>query len=96
MEAGVAIRSVASVLDNTSDNNGRFKVSFEFNGLRCDGYARNISKDYFQPFGNDFILNPDINAAEVVAWVDISTLFKKRSTGTKVTVSFIPPGKERL
>ena len=96
VEAGVAIRSVASVLDNTSDNNGRFKISFEFNGLRCDGYARNISKDYFQLLGNDFILNPDINASEVVAWVDISTLFKKRSTGNKVTVSFIPPGKERL
>ena len=84
------------MLDNTSDNNGRFKVSFEFNGLRCDGYARNISKDYFQPFGNDFILNPEINADEIVAWVDISTLFKKRATGNKVTVSFTPPGKERL
>ena len=96
VEAGIAIRSVVSVMDNTSNNNGRFKLSFEFNGLRCDGYARNIDKDYFKYSGNDYILNTDIDASEVVAWVDISTLFKKRSTGNKITVSFIPPKKERL
>ena len=98
VEAGIAIRSVAQVLDNVSDNNGRFKISFEFNGLKCDGYARNISKDYFTLSGNDYILYPpaDVDIESVIAWVDISSLFKKRSTGDKVTVSFIPPAKERL
>jgi hypothetical protein len=37
-----------------------------------------------------------VDLESVIAWVDISSLFKKRSTGNKVTVSFIPPGKERL
>ena len=98
VEAGIAIRSVAQVLDNISDNNSRFKISFDFNGLRCDGYARNVSKDHFKPSGNDFIFAPapDVNAEEVVSWVDISSLFKRRSTGNKVTVSFTPPGKDRL
>ena len=98
VEAGIAIRSVAQVLDNVSDNNGRFKVSFEFNGSKCDGYARNISKDYFTLSGNDYILHqPEgVDLESVIAWVDISSIFKKRSTGDKVTVSFIPPGKERL
>jgi hypothetical protein len=93
VEAGIAIRSVAQVLDNISNNNGRFNLIFTFNGLRCEGQARNVSKDYFISAGSDYALNiPEgSNAEDIVSWVDITSLFKKRSTGNKVSVSFTPP-----
>ena len=98
VEAGIAIRSVAQVLDNVSNNNGRFALTFLFNGSRYDGYARNISKDYFVPFGDDYALSvPEGTKVEdIVSWVDITPLFKKKCTGAKVQVQFTPPGKDRI
>ena len=98
VEAGIAIRSVAQTLDNISNNNGRFNVTFTFNGNKCTREVRNINKDYFTELGNNFVLNfPEgINGEEVVVWVDISELFKKRTSGAKITAEFTPPDQNKV
>lgn len=98
VEAGIAIRSVAQVLDNINNNNGQFEITFEFNGNKYSQFVRNISKDYFVSLGNDYVLNfPEgVSAEDVVAWVDITTLFNKKSREKQIKVSFTPPGKNKL
>ena len=50
----------------------------------------------FFPHLNNFVLNfPEgINGEEVVVWVDVTELFKKRTSGAKITAEFTPPEYE--
>jgi hypothetical protein len=92
VEAGIAIRSVASVLENVSNNNSTFQVTFEFNGYRITQPVRNIDKEYFTYSGQLLTLNiPEGQTAEdIVAWVDVSEIFKRRATSKEITASFTP------
>lgn len=98
VEAGIAIRSVAQVLDNINNNNGRFKVIFDFNGLKQESFVRNIDKNYFEYTGDicNLKIPEGVNAEDIVSWVDITSLFKKKASGNKITVSFTPPEKDKL
>lgn len=98
VEAGVAIRSVAQVLDNINNNNGRFKIVFDFNGLRQESFVRNIDKDYFEYVGDICKLKiPEGTDPEtIISWVDVTSLFKKKASDKKISVSFTPPEKDKM
>ena len=92
VEAGIAIRSVASISDKINNNNSTFQVTFEFNGYKLTSPVRNIDKNYFVYSGQTLLLNmPEGEKAEdVVAWVDVSDLFKRRVSEGQIKASFTP------
>lgn len=92
VEAGIAIRSVASISDKINNNNSTFQVTFEFNGYKLTSPVRNIDKSYFVYSGQTLLLNiPEgENAEDVVAWIDVSDLFKRRVSDGQIKASFTP------
>ena len=92
VEAGIAIRSVAQILNKVNNNDSTFQVTFEFNGYKLTSPIRNIDKDYFVYVGQNLNLNiPEgQDVSDVVAWADVSELFKKRVSGQQIKASFTP------
>ena len=90
VELGIAIQSVADRSGTQTTVQKPFNVTIKFNNQSVVKQVYPISHEYFVTEGTGVRLNiPEgTNAADVVAWVDVTDMFKKSFKGKTFEVSF--------